>query len=55
MKLNVSFTPDLVELMRAEVAAGQKAVSTTMAQAGISLKSAWRAQINGAVLIVTQN
>ena len=34
MKLNVSFTPDLVALMRAEVAAGQKAVSTTMTQAG---------------------
>ena len=50
MKLNVSFTPDLVALMRAEVAAGQKAVSTTMAQSGTSLKSAWRAQITGAGL-----
>ena len=50
MKLNVSFTPDLVALMRAEVAAGQKAVSTTMTQAGTSLKSAWRAQITGAGL-----
>ena len=50
MKLNVSFTPDLVALMRAELAAGQKAVSTTMAQAGTSLKSAWRAQITGAGL-----
>ena len=50
MKLNVSFTPDLVALMRAEVAAGQKAVSTTIAQAGASLKSAWRAQITGAGL-----
>ena len=50
MKLNVSFTPDLVALMRAEVAAGQKAVSTTMAQAGTSLKSAWRTQITGAGL-----
>ena len=50
MKLNVSFTPDLVALMRAEVAAGQKAVSTTMAQAGTSLKAAWRGQITGAGL-----
>ena len=50
MRLNVSFSPDLMALMRAVVAAGQKAVSTTMAQAGISLKSAWRAQITGAGL-----
>ena len=50
MKLNVSFIPDLVALMQAEVAAGQKAVSTTMAQAGASLKLAWRAQITGAGL-----
>ena len=50
MKLNISFTPDLVALMRTEVAAGQKAVSATMAQAGAGLKSAWRAQITGAGL-----
>ena len=50
MKLNVRFTPDLVALMRAEVAAGQKAVSTTMTQAVADLKSAWRAQITGAGL-----
>ena len=50
MKLNISFTPDLVALMRAEVAAGQKAVSVTMAQAGTSLKSAWRLQIVSAGL-----
>ena len=50
MKLNISFTPDLVALMRAEVAAGQKAVSTTMTEAGASLKSAWRWQITGAGL-----
>ena len=50
MKLDVSFTPDLVALMRAEVVAGQKAVSTTMAQAGASLKLAWRGQITGAGL-----
>ena len=47
MKLNISFSPDLVALMRAEVAAGQKAVSTTMTEVGASLKSAWRGQITG--------
>ena len=50
MKLDVSFSPDLVALMRAEVAAGQKAVSTTMAQAGLGLKTAWRGQITSAGL-----
>ena len=50
MKLDIRVTPDLVAMMRAEVAAGQKAVSTTMAQAGAGLKSAWRAQITGAGL-----
>ena len=50
MKLNISFSPNLVALMRAEVAAGQKAVSVTMVQAGASLKSAWRTQITGASL-----
>ena len=50
MKLDVSFSPDLVALMRAEVAASQKAVSTTMAQAGLGLKTAWRGQITSAGL-----
>lgn len=50
MKFDISFTPDLVAMMRAEVAAGQKAVSITMAEAGTSLKSAWRGQITGAGL-----
>ena len=50
MKIDVNFTPDLIALMRAEVAAGQKAVSTTMSEAGAGLKSAWRAQITGAGL-----
>ena len=50
MKLDISFSPDIVALRRAEVAAGQKAVSTTMAQAGLGLKTAWRAQITGAGL-----
>ena len=50
MKIDVKIAGDIVALMRAEVAAGQKAVSTTMAQAGASLKSAWRGQITGAGL-----
>jgi hypothetical protein len=50
MKIDVNFTPDIIAMMRAEVAAGQKAVSVTMAQAGTSLKSAWRGQITGAGL-----
>ncbi len=50
MKLDISFTPDLVAMMRAEVAAGQKAISVTVAQAGADLKSAWRGQIIGAGL-----
>ena len=50
MKIKVSISPDLVALMAAEVKAGQKAVSTTMAEAGASLKSAWRTQITGAGL-----
>ena len=50
MKLDISFTPDIVSMMLSEVAAGQKAVSVTMAQAGASLKLAWRGQITGAGL-----
>ena len=50
MRIDVKIAPDIVALMRAEVAAGQKAVSTTMAQAGAGLKSAWRTQITGAGL-----
>ena len=47
MKLNVSFSPDIVAPMRAEVATGRKAVSMTMAQAGASHKLAWLVQITG--------
>jgi hypothetical protein len=46
MKLKIAFNPDLVALMQAEIAAGEKAVSTAMRQAGTALKSAWRGQIN---------
>jgi len=50
MKIDVKIAPDILALMRAEVAAGEKAVSTTMAEAGAGLKSAWRTQITGAGL-----
>jgi len=50
MKLDVSIAGDIVALMRAELAAGEKAVTTTMNEAGKNLKAAWRAQITGAGL-----
>ena len=42
MKLKLDIDPDIVALMQAEVAAGEKAVSAAMREAGASLKSAWR-------------
>jgi hypothetical protein len=50
MKLKIAFDPDLVALMQAEIAAGEKAVSAAMREAGSGLKSDWRAQIAGAGL-----
>jgi len=50
MKLKLEISPDLVALMRAEIAAGEKAVSAAMRAAGADLKSAWRTQITGAGL-----
>jgi hypothetical protein len=50
MKLKLEINPDLVALMRAEVAAGERAVSAAMREAGTSLKSAWRGQITSAGL-----
>lgn len=50
MKLKLEISPDLVALMRAEIAAGEKAVSAAMRAAGTDLKSAWRGQITGAGL-----
>ena len=40
MKLKLDITPDIVALMAAEVAAGERAVTTAMRQAGAGLKSA---------------
>jgi hypothetical protein len=50
MKLKLQFDPDLVAMMAAEVAAGERAVSAAMRQAGVGLKAAWRGQIVGAGL-----
>ena len=50
MKLDLSVTGDIVNVMRAEVLAGEKAVTTAMRVAGAGLKSDWRAQITRARL-----
>ena len=50
MKLKIDIDPDIVALMQAEIAAGEKAVSAAMREAGTSLKFAWRSQITGAGL-----
>ena len=50
MKLKLEISPDLAALMQAEIAAGEKAVTTAMREAGAGLKSAWRGQITGAGL-----
>jgi hypothetical protein len=50
MKLKLDITPDIVAMMAAEVAAGERAVSAAMREAGTDLKTAWRAQITGAGL-----
>jgi hypothetical protein len=50
MKLRLDVHPDLAALMQSEIAAGEKAVSAAMREAGTSLKSAWRSQITGAGL-----
>ena len=50
MKLKLDIAPDIVAMIAAEVAAGERAVTSAMRQAGTSLKSDWRAQITGAGL-----
>ncbi|MDP2739646.1 MAG: DUF6441 family protein [Pseudorhodobacter sp.] len=49
MKLVASFTPDIVALMAAEVAAGERAVTAAMNDVGLDLKLAWRDQIDDAM------
>ena len=50
MKLDLSVTGDIVAIMRAEILAGEKAVTKAMKVAGTDLKSAWRGQITQAGL-----
>ena len=50
MKLRLDIDPDIVAMMAAEVAAGERAVTAAMREAGTGLKSAWRTQITGAGL-----
>ena len=45
MKLKLAIDPDIVALMAAEVAAGERAVTAAMRESGTGLKSAWRTQI----------
>ena len=49
MKLVASFTPDIVALMAAEEAAGERAVTLAMNEVGVDLKLAWRDQIDAAM------
>jgi hypothetical protein len=50
MHLRLNIDPDIVALMREEIAAGERAVSKAIREAGTGLKSAWRGQITGAGL-----
>ena len=50
MHLSLNIDPDIVALMLEEIAAGERAVSTAIREAGTRLKSAWRGQITGAGL-----
>jgi hypothetical protein len=50
MKLRLDIDPDLVALMAAEIAAGERAVTAAIREAGTGLKLAWRGQITGAGL-----
>jgi Family of unknown function (DUF6441) len=50
MKVKLDIRPDLVAMMAAEIAAGERAVTAAMREAGTGLKLAWRSQIVGAGL-----
>ena len=50
MKLKLHIDPDIVAMMAAEVATGERAVTAAMREAGSGLKTAWRGQITGAGL-----
>jgi len=50
VKLKLDITPDLAELMAAEIEAAEKAVTAGVGAAAERLKGGWRAQITGAGL-----
>jgi hypothetical protein len=50
MKLKLNIDPDLVALMAEQIAAGERAVTAAMREAGTGLKGAWCGQIVGAGL-----
>lgn len=50
MKLTLDIAPDIVAMMAAEVAAGERAITAAMREAGAGLKTAWRGQITAAGL-----
>lgn len=50
MKLGVTFTPDLVTMMKYEVAAAEKATTKALHIAGSGLKADWRQQVVAAGL-----
>jgi hypothetical protein len=50
VKIRIDGLPDFAGLMAAEVAAGERAVTAALREAGTSLKSAWRGQITTAGL-----
>ena len=50
VRLKLDIDPGIVAMMAAEVAAGERAVTAAMREAGTGLKSAWRLQITGAGL-----
>ena len=50
MKIRIDGLPDFAGLMAAEVAAGERAVTAALREAGSGLKVAWRGQITGAGL-----
>ena len=50
MRLTLDIRPDLAALMAAEIAAGERAVTAAVREAGVGLKLGWRGQITGAGL-----
>ena len=41
MKLKLDIDPDIVAMMAAEIAAGERAVSAAIREAGTAMKTAW--------------